>query len=76
MKEIEGTGTLLAVFPVQVPDTGLDLFNQRVIAWHVLFWRIGKIGEQGKTQVRVRIPQEMKFQLLQQGLNFVSVGQE
>jgi hypothetical protein len=42
----------------------------------VLLWCIGKIGEQSKTQVRVRIPQEMEFQLLQQGLNFVSVGQE
>jgi hypothetical protein len=66
----------LTVFLVEGLDTGFDLPKQNVIVRHVLLWRIGKIGEQGKVQVRVRVAQEVEFQLLQQATDLAGVSQK
>ena len=62
------------MFLVEDLDTGLELLQQFVVARHVLLWRIGEIGEQGKMQVKVGIAQKVKLHLLQQRCDLAGVG--
>ena len=64
MEEVERSRSLPAIFLVESLDAGFETLKQHAVTRHILLWGVGEIGEQGKSQLRIRVAQKVKFQLV------------
>ena len=61
---------------IEIFNPGLCRGKQSLIIRHTLRRSVVEIREEGKRQLRIGTAQEMEFQLLQQGSEFVGVCQQ
>ena len=71
MEEEKGLRDIAAIAVVELRNAFYSLTDELLLAQQFFLGRVGKIGQQGKAQVGVRVGQVMIFNLTQQGSQFI-----